>query len=179
MPQFRGLRNKKVLVTGGSSGIGQAIAVYFGRQGADVAINYLRVRDDAEETEDQIHAFHQCVGMVRDCGVETALVQADVSVEEDVTAMFATVIEELGGLDFVINNAGIQIPSPSHETTSDEFDKVLAVNLRGAFLCAGRPSVIFWRKKSVVRSSISPASIRKFQNRSTSPMRRAKAACEV
>lgn len=136
MPQFRGLRNKKVLVTGGSSGIGQAIAVYFGRQGADVAINYLRVRDDAEETEDQIHAFHQCVGMVRDCGVETALVQADVSVEEDVTAMFATVIEELGGLDFVINNAGIQIPSPSHETTSDEFDKVLAVNLRGAFLCA-------------------------------------------
>jgi glucose 1-dehydrogenase len=101
---FRGLKGKNVLVTGGTSGIGQAIAVRFAESGANVAINYLRTPDEAAETEQQIHA---CVRRVR-----------------------------LGGVDVLVNNAGIQISRPSHELSAADFDKVIAVNLRGAFLCA-------------------------------------------
>jgi glucose 1-dehydrogenase len=130
---MRGLKGKNVLVTGGTSGIGQAIAVRFAEHGANVAINYLRDPGEATETESQVHA---CVAKVRQEGVRDVLVGADVSDEDDVARMVADAIEQLGGVDILVNNAGIQISRPSHELTSAEFDKVLAVNLRGAFLCA-------------------------------------------
>ena len=130
---MRGLKGKNVLVTGGTSGIGQAIAVRFAEHGANVAINYLRDPGEATETESQVHA---CVARVRQEGVRDVLVVADVSNEDDVARMVADAIDQLGGVDVLVNNAGIQISRPSHELTSAEFDKVLAVNLRGAFLCA-------------------------------------------
>jgi glucose 1-dehydrogenase len=130
---MRGLKGKNVLVTGGTSGIGQAIAVRFAEHGANVAINYLRTPDEAADTEQQVHA---CVRRVRQEGVRDVLVGADVSNEDEVVAMVAQAIDELGGLDVLVNNAGIQISRPSHELSSADFDKVLAVNLRGAFLCA-------------------------------------------
>src|SRR3954470_12077272 len=80
----RGLRGKNVLVTGGTSGIGQAIAVRFAEYGANVAINYLRAPKEATETEEQVHA---CLGRVRQRGVRDVLVRGDVSKEEDVVAM--------------------------------------------------------------------------------------------
>ena len=128
-----GLKGKNVLVTGGSSGIGQAIAVRFAEHGANVAINYLTTPDEAAGTEEQVHA---CVNKVQQHGVRDVLVQGDVSNEADVTRMVEEAAERLGGLDVLINNAGIQISRPSEELSSAEFDKVLAVNLRGAFLCA-------------------------------------------
>jgi glucose 1-dehydrogenase len=128
-----GVRGKNVLVTGGSSGIGQAIAVRFAEYGANVAINYLTTPDEAADTEEQVHA---CVRKVQQEGVRDVLVQADVSQEDDVTRMVSETIDELGGLDILVNNAGIQISRPSEELSSKDFDKVLAVNLRGAFLCA-------------------------------------------
>jgi len=130
---LRGLKGKNVLVTGGSSGIGQAIAVRFAEYGANVAINYLTTPDEAQDTEDQVQA---CVHRVRQEGVRDVLVQGDVSDEEDVVRMVGEAAGELGGLDVLINNAGIQISKPSDQLTSQEFDKVLAVNLRGSFLCA-------------------------------------------
>jgi glucose 1-dehydrogenase len=130
---LRGLKGKNVLVTGGSSGIGQAIAVRFAEYGANVAINYLTTADEARDTEDQVQA---CVHRVRQEGVRDVLVQGDVSNEEDVVRMVGEAAGELGGLDVLINNAGIQISKPSDELTGHEFDKVLAVNLRGSFLCA-------------------------------------------
>jgi glucose 1-dehydrogenase len=130
---LRGLKGKNVLVTGGSSGIGQAIAVRFAEYGANVAINYLTTPDEAQDTEDQVQA---CVHRVRQEGVRDVLVQGDVSNEEDVVRMVGEAAGELGGLDVLINNAGIQISKPSDELTSREFDKVVAVNLRGSFLCA-------------------------------------------
>jgi glucose 1-dehydrogenase len=130
---MRGLKGKNVLVTGGTSGIGQAIAVRFAEHGANVAINYLKTPDEAAETEEQVHA---CVSRVRQEGVRDALVGADVSNEDEVAQMVAGAVEELGGVDVLVNNAGIQISRPSHELSSADFDKVLAVNLRGAFLCA-------------------------------------------
>ena len=144
-----GLKGKGVLVTGGTSGIGQAIAVRFAQYGANVAINYLRQPDEASETEQQVQA---CVNQVQHEGVRDVLVQGDVSREEDVERMVGQAVSELGGLDVLINNAGIQISRHSDELSSDDFEKVLAVNIRGAFLCAreairhflaeGKPGVI-------------------------------------
>ena len=128
-----GLKGKNVLVTGGSSGIGQAIAVRFAEHGANVAINYLRQPDEAQDTEEQVQA---CVNKVQKEGVRDVLVQGDVSKEDDVVRMAGQAADELGGLDVLVNNAGIQISRSSEELASDDFDKVLAVNLRGAFLCA-------------------------------------------
>jgi len=128
-----GLAGKNVLVTGGTSGIGQAIAVRFAEYGANVAINYLRQPGEAADTEQKVHA---CVEQVRRTGVRDVLVQGDVSKEADVVAMVADAADRLGGIDVLVNNAGIQISRPSHELSADDFDKVLAVNLRGSFLCA-------------------------------------------
>ena len=130
---MRGLKGKNVLVTGGTSGIGQAIAVRFAEYGANVAINYLQRPEEAAETEAQVHA---CVTQVRQEGVRDVLVGADVSKEDEVVRMVEQTVEQLGGLDILVNNAGIQISRPSHELSAADFDKVLAVNLRGAFLCA-------------------------------------------
>src|SRR3954452_23216813 len=128
-----GLKGKNVLVTGGSSGIGQAIAVRFAEHGANVAINYLRRPDEARETEEQVHA---CVHKVRQEGVQEVLVGGDVSHEDDVVRMVGEAAEALGGIDVLVNNAGIQISRPSDELSSADFDRVIAVNLRGSFLCA-------------------------------------------
>ena len=125
---MRGLKDKNVLVTGGTSGIGQAIAVRFAEYGANVAINYLRQPQEAEETEEQVHA---CVQRVKQQGVRDVLVGGDVSKEDDVVSMVDDALSQLGGLDVLVNNAGIQISRPSHELPSGDFDKVLAVNLRG------------------------------------------------
>lgn len=144
-----GLKDHGVLITGGTSGIGQAIAVRFAEYGANVAINYLRQPNEATDTEEQVQA---CVNRVQREGVRDVLVQGDVSREEDVVRMVGQAVSELGGLDVLINNAGIQISRHSDELASSDFDKVLAVNLRGAFLCAreairhflaeGKPGVI-------------------------------------
>jgi glucose 1-dehydrogenase len=130
---LRGIEGKNVLVTGGSSGIGQAIAVRFAEYGANVAINYLRQPEEAAETEEQVQA---CVGKVQRHGVKDVLVRGDVSNEDDVVRMVADAVEGLGGIDILVNNAGIQISRPTEELSSDDFDRVLAVNLRGSFMCA-------------------------------------------
>jgi glucose 1-dehydrogenase len=130
---LRGLEGKNVLVTGGSSGIGQAIAVRFAEYGANVAINYLRQPEEAAGTEEQVQA---CVSKVQREGVRDVLVQGDVSQEEDVVRMVGDAVEGLGGIDVLVNNAGIQISRPTEELSSADFDRVLAVNLRGAFMCA-------------------------------------------
>ena len=130
---LRGLKEKNVLITGGSSGIGQAIAVRFAEYGANVAINYLTQPDEATETVDQVHA---CVAKVEQEGVRNVLVGGDVSNEEDVVEMVGDAAAALGGIDILVNNAGIQISRPSEELSSADFDKVIAVNLRGSFMCA-------------------------------------------
>jgi glucose 1-dehydrogenase len=130
---MRGLKGKNVLVTGGTSGIGQAMAVRFAEYGANVAINYLRGPEEGHETEEQVHA---CVRKVKQEGVRDVLVGGDVSQEDDVVRMVGETVDQLGGLDVLVNNAGIQVSRPSDELSSADFDKVVAVNLRGSFLCA-------------------------------------------
>jgi glucose 1-dehydrogenase len=124
------LEGKNVLVTGASSGIGQAIAVRFAREGANVAINYRSGAEEAQITQALARKARTKTG-----GTEL-VVQADVSREDQVKAMFAKVLESFGSLDVLVNNAGIQKACPSHEIEVADFDRVIGVNLRGPFLCA-------------------------------------------
>jgi glucose 1-dehydrogenase len=127
------LAGKNVLITGASSGIGQAIAVRFAQEGANVAINYRSGPDEAEATRVQVN--EACMAArAGDC--RDLIVQADVSREDQVKEMFAAVVESFGSIDVLVNNAGIQKLGPSHEVELKDFDSVVGVNLRGAFLCA-------------------------------------------
>jgi len=130
---MQGIRGKNVLVTGGSSGIGQAIAIRFAQEGANVAIHYRKGAAEAEHTHEIIHAS---MDEMMQHGGKHILVQADVSKEDDIVGMFETVREQLGSLDILINNAGFQISGASHEIPIESFDRVLATNLRGACICA-------------------------------------------
>src|SRR5436190_19611158 len=117
---MNGLQGKNVLVTGGSSGIGQAMAVRFAEYGANVAINYLTAPDEAAGTEEQVHA---CINKVQQEGVQDLLVQGDVSKEADVVRMVSETVDGLGSIDILVNNAGIQISRPSHELQNGDFDR--------------------------------------------------------
>jgi glucose 1-dehydrogenase len=124
------LKGKNVLITGASSGIGQAIAVRFAREGANVAINYRSGAEQADATAVLAKAARS-----NGHGSEI-IVQADVSKEDEVRQMITKTIEAFGRLDVLINNAGIQKPAASHEIETADFDRILAVNLRGPFLCS-------------------------------------------
>ena len=150
---MKGLKDKKVLVTGATSGIGQAIAIRFAAEGAHIGINYHSTGEKVAETNTLVREMiEECAQHVAEYGVDYVLVQGDVSNEDDVVRIFAQVIDELGGVDVLINNAGIQIPGASDKVKIDAFDRVLGVNLRGAYLCArealrhflskGKPGVI-------------------------------------
>ena len=124
---------KNVLITGASSGIGQAIAIRFAQEGANVAINY---RSDAEHAEANRKIAEQSYRDIGKPERKAIVVQADVSNEDQVKAMFQKVLEAFGSLDVLVNNAGIQKPQASHEIEMADFDRVVAVDLRGPFLCA-------------------------------------------
>ncbi|MDY7015777.1 MAG: SDR family NAD(P)-dependent oxidoreductase, partial [Cyanobacteriota bacterium] len=134
---------KNVLVTGATSGIGQAIAVRFAREGANVALNYRKDLSSLDETRSQIEE-----SIDPSAGLKIVPVQADVSKEDQVIGMFEEAIAHLGRLDVLINNAGIQIEEESHEVEIDDFDKVINVNLRGAYLCAREAIQQFLKQES-------------------------------
>ncbi len=136
---MKGLEGKTAIVTGGSSGIGQAIAIRLGHEGVNVAVNYVGPMEGAQTTKDAIDAgVKACIDEVNACTApsKAILVEADVSDESAVERMFKEVRSEFGTIDFLVNNAGIQIAQDSDMLDSAAFDRVLGVNLRGAFLCA-------------------------------------------
>jgi len=136
---MKGLEGKTAIVTGGSSGIGQAIAVRLGHEGVNVAVNYVGPPEGAQATKEAIdEGVKACIDEVNACSMPSRaiLVDADVSDESAVARMFKEVRSELGPVDFLVNNAGIQIAQDSDMLDSSAFDRVLAVNLRGSFLCA-------------------------------------------
>jgi glucose 1-dehydrogenase len=126
VPPQKLLLGQKALVTGASSGIGRAIAQALGAAGADVVINYVSDEDKAQELAVQIGAG----------GSKALALRADVSDEAQVQAMFATMLAEFGTIDILVNNAGLQQDAPFHELTLAQWNKVLAVNLTGQFLCS-------------------------------------------
>ena len=126
------LKGKNVLITGASSGIGRAIAVRFAQDGANVAINYRKGAEQAEETRKTAREA-RCA-----CNIEgkEIVVQADVSDASQVQAMFAQVVDEFGSLDVLVNNACIGRPASDSETARGDFDRVITLNLRGPVLCS-------------------------------------------
>jgi glucose 1-dehydrogenase len=120
------LDGKRALVTGASSGIGRGIAEALAAAGADVGMNFHTGETGAAETARRVRAL----------GRRAIMVQADVGDPEQVAAMFRRFDEELGSIDILIANAGqTSAPKPLHETSWDEWDRVLRTNLDGPFLC--------------------------------------------
>ncbi len=134
------LKGQKVLVTGGNSGIGKGIAISMAHAGADVVINYRSGEDAAHEVADEASR----------CGSRVLVHQADVSQEEQVQAMFRRVIDELGTIDILVANAGLQQDAPLTEMTLQQWNTVLGVNLTGQFLCC-REAVREFRRRGVVK----------------------------
>ncbi len=120
------LEGQTALVTGANSGIGAAIARAMADAGASVAINYVSSPEKTEELLDEI----------REAGGNAIGVQADVSSEHQVQAMFQEVANRFGDLDILVNNAGLQRDAPVQEMSLSDWSFVIAVNLTGQFLCA-------------------------------------------
>ena len=134
------LKGQKALVTGASSGIGKQVAIALGHAGADVVVNYVTDPDKADETVQEIE---------RRCGINAMAIQADVSNEDQVEAMFKTMCRELGTIDILVNNAGLQQDAPVDEMTLAQWNKVIDVNLTGQFLCA-RQAIREFKRRGVV-----------------------------
>lgn len=126
------LKGKTALVTGAGTGIGRATALRMAQEGASVAVNYVFEDGTAEETVALCQAAHQENG----AAAEAFAIKADVAQEDQVIAMVAGAVERFGRLDVLVNNAGIAAEAPSHEVAMADFDRVIGVNLRGAFLCS-------------------------------------------
>lgn len=119
------LRGRVAVVTGGSRGIGAAIAKDLSRAGAAVAVNYRAQADRASAL----------VETLRSAGGQGISVQADVSQAAEVATMIARVKADLGAIDILINNAGINLTRGIDDLTEDDFDRTIAVNLKSVFLC--------------------------------------------
>jgi glucose 1-dehydrogenase len=134
------LKGQKALVTGASSGIGEAVALALGAAGADVVVNYRRGTAAAERVAESI----------RSCGSRASVHRADVSSEEQVREMFRHMFAAFGTIDILINNAGLQQDAPFEEMTLDQWNRVISVNLTGQFLCA-REAVREFKRRGVVK----------------------------
>jgi len=122
------LKNKVALVTGSSRGLGAGIALALGEAGADVVVNYRSKRKEAE------NICRQIVDM--GAGRRAITVQADVSSQSDVDALFTETINKFGRLDILVNNAGTSKPQDIFETALDDWEYIIKNNLTGIFLCS-------------------------------------------
>jgi glucose 1-dehydrogenase len=143
------LQGQKALVTGANSGIGKATAIGLGRAGADVVVNYVAGRDEAEVVVREIEGF----------GVRAYAHEADVSQEEQVVDMVSRMVGEFGTIDIMVANAGLQRDAPVEEMTLAQWQKVLDVNLTGQFLCAREAAKEFMRRGVVPEVSRSAGKI--------------------
>jgi glucose 1-dehydrogenase len=139
-PIPRLLEGQKALVTGASSGIGKGVAMALAAAGADVCVNY-PVEAEMGRADEEVDA-------IRSHGCHAFAHQCDVSKEDEVIAMFERIRREMGTVDIVVANAGIQRDAPFHDMTLDQWNRVLAVNLTGQFLCA-REAVREFRRRGM------------------------------
>jgi glucose 1-dehydrogenase len=133
------LEGQTALVTGASSGIGEEVARALAAAGAGIGVNYFRHGESAE----------RLVAEVNDSGGKAVALEADVSREDQVIAMFEKLIHECGTVDILVSNSGMQNDAPFAEMTLEQWERVLNVNLTGSFLCA-REAVREFLRRGVV-----------------------------
>lgn len=124
------LQGRTALITGGNTGIGRAIALAYAQAGADVAVAWIDRETEATSLVKQIQSI----------GRRALALRADVTIEADVVALFQTTVAAFGKLDILISNAGIQRPQAITDMSVGDWDRMMAVHLRGAFLCGREAS---------------------------------------
>lgn len=142
------LAGKTAIVTGASKGIGKGIAERFGKEGMNVVVDYLSDPGGAEDTKAVIEAN----------GGKAVTVQADVSREEGIRGLMETAFKEFGSLDILVNNAGFSESTQSEELTLENWQRVLDVNLTGAFI-ASREAIKYMTDNGIKGSIINITSV--------------------
>jgi glucose 1-dehydrogenase len=141
IPYAKTLQGQPALITGASSGIGKATALGLAQAGADIVVNYIGDPVPAEEVAHQVERF----------GCRAITIEADVSKEDRVQAMFANAIAHFGTLHVVVSNAGLQRDAPFDKMTLQQWETVIGVNLTGQFLAA-REAVREFKKRGVIKN---------------------------
>ena len=132
------LKDKIALVTGSSRGVGRAVALGFAKQGANVVVNYTSNENAADEV----------VEIIQSMGGKAIAVKADVAQKEEVENLVNSAIDTFGRLDILVNNAGFTRPSMMIKMTEDQWDQVVDIHLKGAFLCAQAAGLHMKEQKS-------------------------------
>ena len=131
-------KDKVVLVTGSSKGLGKAIAMEFAKEGANVVINYNSDKDGAQGVLDDIKRL----------GVQSDIIKADVSNSEEVNNMIKKIVEKFGKLDILINNSGIIKDARVTSMSKELWDEVIGVNLTGVYNCTKAAGQVMEKQKS-------------------------------
>lgn len=135
---FFSLAGKVALVTGGKRGIGKAIALMFAEAGADVAVCSRGIEDGELES---------VAAEIKKLGRRSLAIQADTNRKADVDPMVERVVAELGGIDILVNNAGIIVRAPILETSEEDLDRLLGIDLKAYILCAQAAGKIMVKQK--------------------------------
>lgn len=131
-------KNKVVLVTGSSHGIGKATIIEFAKKGCNVIINYNQSKKEALALKKQIESLYP---------IKVLAIKADISNEEEVINMINKIISTFGRIDILVNNAGIAIDTTFEDKTKENFQKILDVNLIGTFLVSKYASIYMLKQK--------------------------------
>lgn len=131
------MNNKNVLITGATGGIGAAIAVEMAKNGANIGLHYHGNRTKAEELQKTLEAY----------GVKVCLVTGDVAVDDDAKNMVSQVVEALGSVDVLVNNAGITKDQLLMRMSPEDFDAVIDTNLKGAFHMTRHAAKVMMKKR--------------------------------
>jgi NAD(P)-dependent dehydrogenase (short-subunit alcohol dehydrogenase family) len=121
---FMKLKDKVALITGAGSGIGEATALRFSQEGAKVVINDVNME-----------SANRVLESIKNQGGEAMVLKADISKKDEVDGMVEQIIEHFGRLDILVNNAGINRDAFAKKMTEEQWDSVIAINLKGTFLC--------------------------------------------
>jgi 3-oxoacyl-[acyl-carrier protein] reductase len=132
------LQDKKAVVTGASRGVGRAIALAYAREGADVVVNYASNEEAADQVVREIEAL----------GRKAVKIRGDVSRKDEAYAVVRAAQEHFGRLDILVNNAGFSKPAMLLKMTEDQWDQVVDLHLKGAFLCSQAAAQIMKEQKS-------------------------------
>lgn len=143
------LKGQCALITGANSGIGMAVAIAMGNEGADVVVNYITHPEAAEEV----------VQTIKKNGGDAIAIKADVSKEDEVMSMFKQMFDKYGTIDILVNNAGLQRDSSFVDMSLADWQLVINVNLTGQFLCAREAVKEFLRRGVVAERSAAAGKI--------------------